>query len=1108
MNELLERQRTLVRDGAAIFAELARERFDIRAEAERAIESAGERAREAAEHVNEVAASVTAALDDARGKVAQHLAVASNTTATPTLPEVQIPEYQTSSASGKNPAEALEACRLRAQVLADKALASGKPSQRVGCIGLLLVGLAMISLDALGEQSVYICGTGVAMIWFAAASQRSSRRRSALDRLDKIARMAGEANFWRDREVERLAEVEATEVRAAQEVEQAKLSEVTAAKRSQLEALQPAMELLASQLSALAPAWTDDDAWSTWQLPTTAQGVARAGTLRAEGDLSFELPACLPFPGGRPVLVSASGEARASGLAGMQAMLVRMLASLPPGRLWFTFIDPIGLGNHAAAFLHLGDERPELINSRVWTDARHIDDRLSEITEHMQTVIQKYLRDDFADIEAYNAQAGEIAEPYRVVAVFDFPTNFTEDTARRLLSIAQQGPRCGVYLVVHADGGLPVPHGFDMESLRRACTVIEFTGDGARLLEEHHAAFALDMESLGVSSHDEALIRRIQEASREGQRVEVPYASIEPTSAERWSESAESALLAHVGRRGARDVFAFRFDGENLPSAVMIGRPGSGKTTLLHIMITDIALRYAPDEVELYLVDFKEGVEFKIYAEHELPHARVVAIESEREFGLSVLDGLDAEIERRGAVLRQAGCQNLLQYRRQMPDQPKMRRILLVVDEFQVLFEEEDAIASRAAQILDRIVRLGRAFGVHCLLASQSLSGSYALARSTINLIPIRMALMSSEDDSRLVFADDNNEARLLSRPGETIYNAQSGLVKGNVRFQCAWLGRDEQVLLLEELRRLASTRSVQRETPMVVFDGNAPADIKDNAALVQADLGANTHLDGDPNLWLGEPIALQPPLALRMRRQSGANALIVGRSLDLADGLLACILISAAATAHEESDLGLAPIQLLDFALTDDGSGDVLRQLASDDRVRGKIGVVRRRQLPDAIAQVAAEVDRREDDASARRSPLFVIVRALQSVRDLHADSSTSFSFSFDAEPAATGTPAEHFAKIVRLGPDVGVHTIAWANAMAGAEKAMGHGLLREFGFRVALQMPVDDSSRLIDSPRAGSLGPNRALLFDLDEGTIVKFRPYSGESVRRFIAGSPPGS
>ncbi len=87
-------------------------------------------------------------------------------------------------------------------------------------------------------------------------------------------------------------------------------------------------------------------------------------------------------------------------------------------------------------------------------------------------------------------------------------------------------------------------------------------------------------------------------------------------------------------------------------------------------MITNLALRYSPDEVEFYLVDFKKGVEFKAYAQAELPHARVIAIESEREFGLSVLERLDLELKRRGDLFRNQGVQDLAR----LPQRPARRR--------------------------------------------------------------------------------------------------------------------------------------------------------------------------------------------------------------------------------------------------------------------------------------------------------------------------------------------------------------------------------------------------------------------------------------------------
>src|SRR5438045_3885018 len=89
--------------------------------------------------------------------------------------------------------------------------------------------------------------------------------------------------------------------------------------------------------------------------------------------------------------------------------------------------------------------------------------------------------------------------------------------------------------------------------------------------------------------------------------------------------------------------------------ALIAGKTGSGKSTLLHALITNLTMWYSPDEVEFFLIDFKKGVEFKTYATHQLPHARAIAVESDREFGLSVLQRLDAELGQRGGLFRKLG---------------------------------------------------------------------------------------------------------------------------------------------------------------------------------------------------------------------------------------------------------------------------------------------------------------------------------------------------------------------------------------------------------------------------------------------------------------------
>ena len=232
---------------------------------------------------------------------------------------------------------------------------------------------------------------------------------------------------------------------------------------------------------------------------------------------------------------------------------------------------------------------------------------------------------------------------------------------------------------------------------------------------------------------------------------------------------------------------------------LIAGKTGSGKSTLLHAVITNAALMYSPKELELYLIDFKKGVEFKTYAHHGLPHARVIAVESEREFGLSVLQRLDVELKRRGDLYRDHGAQDVASYRKNTGEY--LPRILLLVDEFQEFFIEDDKVAQECALLLDRLVRQGRAFGVHVILGSQSLGGAYSLPRTTVAQMAIRIALQCSEADSHLILSEDNAAARLLTRPGEAIYNDANGMIEGNHIFQVVWLPDANREEYLKDLQ-------------------------------------------------------------------------------------------------------------------------------------------------------------------------------------------------------------------------------------------------------------------------------------------------------------------
>lgn len=185
-----------------------------------------------------------------------------------------------------------------------------------------------------------------------------------------------------------------------------------------------------------------------------------------------------------------------------------------------------------------------------------------------------------------------------------------------------------------------------------------------------------------------------------------------------WHGNTVKGLVVPLGRAGATGAQCLDLGRPDATThhALLAGRIRSGKSTLLHTAITSLALTYSPAEVELYLLDFKVGVEFEVYARHGLPHARVIALETDPEFGLSVLQGLAEELDRRATLFKAASDRfsvnvpNLSVYR--SVSEAALPRILLIVDEFQKFFVADDAVSRQAGQALDHLARQGPAFGI------------------------------------------------------------------------------------------------------------------------------------------------------------------------------------------------------------------------------------------------------------------------------------------------------------------------------------------------------------------------------------------------------------
>ncbi len=836
--------------------------------------------------------------------------------------------------------------------------------------------------------------------------------------------------------------------------------------------------------------------WQNWTPPASFKNLARFARLEADVrklaeaaprdprlpfPASVSVPLLLTYPQQGSVLFETTKSGNEPVMEALNNIMFRLISTAPAGKISFTIVDPVKLGQNFAGVMHLADYDDNIINSRILTQASQIEQRLADLNEHMEKVIQMYLRNEYETIAEYNLQAGNIAEKYHVVVIADFPANFTETAARRLLHIAASGARCGVFTLIHWDHRHTPPADFFPEELRKSSVCITSTGEQFTLSSPFLPAARVLLDTPPSAEFATEFLHRVGEANRGANRVEVPFAQIAPPDADLWSEETTDELRVPIGRSGATKLQYLAIGKGTRQHALIAGKTGSGKSTLLHIIITNLALWCSPEQVEFYLVDFKKGVEFKSYANARLPHAKVIAIESDREFGLSVLQKLDEELKRRGELYRKLGVQDVAGYKRAGGTEP-MPRTLLLIDEFQEFFVEDDRISQAANLLLDRIVRQGRAFGIHCILGSQTLGGAYTLARTTIGQMVIRIALQCNEADAYLIMDENNPAPRLLSRPGEGIYNDQAGMSEGNSPFQAVWIDdqvRDER---LDVVREMANDKFAGRYPGPIVFEGNAPADARENHLLNGLLSAPATQPTARARVWLGAPNSIKGPTEAVFQKRSGSNLLMIGQRDEPVLALLSLSLLALAT----QFPRGTAKFVLLESTAPESPERTFLERVVK--ALPHDVTLARGGELADTLNALADDLQKRTEDEHAPAPTTFVFIHGLQNFKKLKQDDDFGFS-----SGDGGANPAAQLQKLISEGPGHGIHLFATVDTYNNVNRFLGRKMLSEFEMRVLFQMSTNDSASLCDDPKASGLGLHRALYYNEQEGWLETFRPYA---------------
>jgi hypothetical protein len=857
------------------------------------------------------------------------------------------------------------------------------------------------------------------------------------------------------------------------------------------------------------------------------------------------------------ILQSDDAKSRETSQLAMRNLLLRAVTSIPAGMLHVTVIDPEGLGKQYSWLMHLADIAPELVNHRVWTQPIHIADQLALTARHIEDVIQQSLRNQYRNLYEYNQQAGPMAIPYRLIVWSGFPFGLDDSSWQSLCSILSSGSRCGVGVLLDWSTNVQWPtfadrqkllefalHGIVKAPTESSVAIPKSGPQSATENTSSRAGHATRPEMListpefqGVPIRlamppDEGTVARIMQkhliaATNIGKRI-VPFDSLKGDSPKGDSikgDSTKGGSLkkgAELAQRkqsadgleipiGISDAGRVQYLtlGEGTSQHVLIaGKTGSGKSSLLHTLISSSAMEYAPDQLRLVLLDFKKGVEFQVYSELQLSHTDIIGIESRREFGLSTLEYLDKVLSARGEAFRNWGVQDLPSLKRKHPD-VKLPRILIVIDEFQELFVEDDKLSQQAAMLMDRIVRQGRSFGMHLVLASQTLGGAYSLPRTTLAQMAVRIALQCDSADAMLILGEDNTAAERLRYSGQGIYNAGGGRLEANENFQVAYLPKTEQV---ERLRELPSqpiphsplTNSIGRR---IVFEGHKLAVwepetignlLKPAQSSDRSTRGDNQPVELTNTSWvLGDSVSIEPPVLRLLSRSPGRNALIVANQ----DDLVASVIGSWLATERSRPGSSTA-FWILDGSRSEDSAiQQILKVAKSGSRSETDCKISTLRDVESTMDSLYSELSERLKQPNATHPSLVVLILNLARFRELRREE----DYSFGASGEAGLKPDAVLAKLLSDGPSVGIHVCLWSDSASTLTRWLSRGSMRDIEVRVLAQMSANDSNQLIDSNQANRLDRYVMLLHDDADGRSVKFRPFTLDSLSKRLCEPP---
>ena len=264
----------------------------------------------------------------------------------------------------------------------------------------------------------------------------------------------------------------------------------------------------------------------------------------------------------------------------------------------------------------------------------------------------------------------------------------------------------------------------------------------------------------------------------------------------------------------------------SMPHVLVAGSTGSGKSVCINAIIASLLLELSPERLRLLLVDPKR-VELTPY--QGLPHL-LSPVLVEADEALPALRGLVAEMQSRYKQFEKASARNIESYNSKLTDPAsRLPYIVLIVDELADLMM---TVPAEVEQSLCRLAQLGRATGIHIVLATQRPSVDVLTGLIKANF-PSRISFaVSSQVDSRTIL-DGSGAEKLLGR-GDMLFHPTD--IPKAKRMQGAYISDKEVNALVSHWKKQSGSVPVQ-ESPLLTVTEEPAIEGADSLVIQARDL-------------------------------------------------------------------------------------------------------------------------------------------------------------------------------------------------------------------------------------------------------------------------------